>query len=223
MANEKRVRDAVRKFLTCMQAHDAIPEDLAEDALEMTEEVNDALCETTKDKEASPLEITKDEDKPDDLDKKVADGVVRALRELGFYKDPAMKALDELEVEEKETEDEDPDDLTEDEDQDDLTEDADNEESVTVDPEKMKDSATLLRTMKPVIAAIKNPKERKKAADALARMIKGSRVTSSDYGTLMNIKQKKATKDSKAKAIDSDYDFGMSIAKRYNPHYKEEK
>lgn len=214
MANEKRVRDAVRKFLTCMQAHDAIPEELAEDALEMTEEVNDALCETTEDEEANPLEITKDEDKPDDLDKKVADGVVRALRELGFYKDPAMKALDELEVEEKETEDEDPDDLTED---------ADNEESVTVDPEKMKDSATLLRTMKPVIAAIKNPKERKKAADALARMIKGSRVTSSDYGTLMNIKQKKATKDSKVKAMDSDYDFGMSIAKRYNPHYKEEK
>lgn len=214
MANEKRVRDAVRKFLTCMQAHDAIPEELAEDALEMTEEVNDALCETTEDEEANPLEIAKDEDKPDDLDKKVADGVVRALRELGFYKDPAMKALDELEVEEKETEDEDPDDLTED---------ADNEESVTVDPEKMKDSATLLRTMKPVIAAIKNPKERKKAADALARMIKGSRVTSSDYGTLMNIKQKKATKDSKAKAMDSDYDFGMSIAKRYNPHYKEEK
>lgn len=214
MANEKRVRDAVRKFLTCMQAHDAIPEELAEDALEMTEEVNDALCETTEDEEANPLEITKDEDKPDDLDKKVADGVVRAFRELGFYKDPAMKALDELEVEEKETEDEDPDDLTED---------ADNEESVTVDPEKMKDSATLLRTMKPVIAAIKNPKERKKAADALARMIKGSRVTSSDYGTLMNIKQKKATKDSKAKAMDSDYDFGMSIAKRYNPHYKEEK
>lgn len=214
MANEKRVRDAVRKFLTCMQAHDAIPEELAEDALEMTEEVNDALCEVTEDEEANPLEITKDEDKPDDLDKKVADGVVRALRELGFYKDPAMKALDELEVEEKETEDEDPDDLTED---------ADNEESVTVDPEKMKDSATLLRTMKPVIAAIKNSKERKKAADALARMIKGSRVTSSDYGTLMNIKQKKATKDSKAKAIDADYDFGMSIAKRYNPHYKEEK
>lgn len=212
MANEKRVRDAVRKFLTCMQAHDAIPEELAEDALEMTEEVNDALCETTEDEEANPLEITKDEDKPDDLDKKVADGVVRALRELGFYKDPAMKALDELEVEENEAEDEDPDDLTED---------ADNEESVTVDPEKMKDSATLLRTMKPVIAAIKNPKERKKAADALARMIKGSRVTSSDYGTLMNIKQKKATKDSKAN--DSDYDFGMSIAKRYNPHYKEEK
>ena len=212
MANEKRVRDAVRKFLTCMQAHDAIPEDLAEDALEMTEEVNDALCEVTEDEEANPLEITKDEDKPDDLDKKVADGVVRALRELGFYKDPAMKALDELEVEEKETEDEDPDDITED---------ADNEESVTVDPEKMKDSATLLRTMKPVIAAIKNPKERKKAADALARIIKGSRVTSSDYGTLMNIKQKKATKDSKAN--DSDYDFGMSIAKRYNPHYKEEK
>lgn len=211
MANEKRVRDAVRKFLTCMQSHDAIPEDLAEDALEMTEEVNDALCEETKDEEANPLEITKDEEKPDDLDKKVADGVVRALRELGFYKDPAMKALDELEVEEKETEDEDPN----------PTEDADNEESVTVDPEKMKDSATLLRTMKPIIAQIKDSKERKKAADALARMIGKTRKTTTDYGDLMNIQKKKVAKDSKT--ADTDYDFGMQIAKRFNPHYKEEK
>lgn len=211
MANEKRVRDAIRKFLTCMQSHDAIPEDLAEDALEMTEEVNDALCEETKDEEANPLEITKDEEKPDDLDKKVADGVVRALRELGFYKDPAMKALDELEVEEKETEDEDPN----------PTEDADNEESVTVDPEKMKDSATLLRTMKPIIAQIKDSKERKKAADALARMIGKARKTTTDYGDLMNIQKKKVAKDSKT--ADTDYDFGMQIAKRFNPHYKEEK
>lgn len=211
MANEKRVRDAIRKFLTCMQSHDAIPEDLAEDALEMTEEVNDALCEETKDEEANPLEITKDEEKPDDLDKKVTDGVVRALRELGFYKDPAMKALDELEVEEKETEDEDPN----------PTEDADNEESVTVDPEKMKDSATLLRTMKPIIAQIKDSKERKKAADALARMIGKTRKTTTDYGDLMNIQKKKVAKDSKT--ADTDYDFGMQIAKRFNPHYKEEK
>lgn len=209
MANEKRVRDAIRKFLTSMQATDAIPEELAEDALEMTEEVNDALCEETKDEETNPLEITKDEDKSDDLDKKVADGVVKALRELGFYKDPAMKALDELEVEEKEAEDED------------ITEDADNEESVTVDPEKMKDSATLLRTMKPIIAQIKDSKERKKAADALARMIGKSRKTTTDYGDLMSAQKKKAAKD--AKATDADYDFGMQIAKRFNPHYKEEK
>lgn len=211
MANEKRVRDAIRKFLTSMQATDAIPEELAEDALEMTEEVNDALCEETKDEEANPLEITKDEEKSDDIDKKVADGVVRALRELGLYKDPAMKALDELEVEEKETEDEDPE----------PTEDADNEESVTVDPEKMKDSATLLRTMKPIIAQIKDSKERKKAADALARMIGKVRKTTTDYGDLMNIQKKKAAKDSKT--TDADYDFGMQIAKRFNPHYKEEK
>ena len=211
MANEKRVRDAIRKFLTSMQATDAIPEELAEDALEMTEEVNDALCEETKDEEANPLEITKDEEKSDDIDKKVADGVVRALRELGLYKDPAMKALDELEVEEKETEDEDPE----------PTEDADNEESVTVDPEKMKDSATLLRTMKPIIAQIKDSKERKKAADALARVIGTVRKTTTDYGDLMNIQKKTAAKDSKT--TDADYDFGMQIAKRFNPHYKEEK
>ena len=122
-----------------------------------------------------------------------------------------MKALDELEVEEKETEDEDPE----------PTEDADNEESVTVDPEKMKDSATLLRTMKPIIAQIKDSKERKKAADALARMIGKVRKTTTDYGDLMNIQKKKAAKDSKT--TDADYDFGMQIAKRFNPHYKEEK
>ena len=122
-----------------------------------------------------------------------------------------MKALDELEVEEKETEDEDPN----------PTEDADNEESVTVDPEKMKDSATLLRTMKPIIAQIKDSKERKKAADALARMIGKTRKTTTDYGDLMNIQKKKVAKDSKT--ADTDYDFGMQIAKRFNPHYKEEK
>lgn len=216
MANDAKIRAAVKKFLTAMQVHDEdIPEKLADEALEMTEEVNDALCEVTEDEEANPLEITKDEDEPDDIDKKVADGVMKALRELGIYRDPAMKALDELEI--KETEDEDPEEEIK------VVEDADNEEVVTVDPEKMKDANTLLRVVKPVIAQIKDSKKRKSASDALARLIRGSvRNTTSDYGVLMSAKKNNVAKDSK-KVNDADYDFGMEVAKKFNPHYKEVK
>ena len=216
MANDAKIRAAVKKFLTAMQVHDEdIPEKLADEALEMTEEVNDALCEVTEDEEANPLEITKDEDKPDDIDKKVADGVMKALRELGIYRDPAMKALDELEI--KETEDADPEEEVK------VVEDADNEEVVTVDPEKMKDANTLLRVVKPVIAQIKDSKKRKSASDALARLIRGSvRNTTSDYGILMSAKKNNVVKDSK-KMNDADYDFGMEVAKKFNPHYKEVK
>lgn len=217
MANDAKIRAAVKKFLAAMQVHDEdIPEKLADEALEMTEEVNDALCEVeTEDEEANPLEITKDSEKSDDIDKKVADGVMKALRELGFYRDPAMKALDELEI--KETEDADPDEEIK------VVEDADNEEVVTVDPEKMKDANTLLRVVKPVIAQIKDSKKRKNASDALARLIRGSvRNTTSDYGTLMSAKKNHVAKDSK-KVNDADYDFGMEIAKKFNPHYKEVK
>ena len=95
MANAQRVRGALRTFITSMKAHDeAIPEELAEDALEMVEEVTDALCE---DEEANPLEITKDEDPPVSISEQVQDAVARTLKEYGLIKDPSMKALDELE------------------------------------------------------------------------------------------------------------------------------
>lgn len=214
MANAQRVRGALRTFITSMKAHDeAIPEELAEDALEMVEEVTDALCE---DEEANPLEITKDEDPPVSISEQVQDAVARTLKEYGLIKDPSMKALDELE-EKIEAEDEcmgeEP-----------GAEDAFGEESVTVDPEKMKDASTLLRTMKPMIAQIKDKKKRKAAADALARLIKmQSGVSSSQYGQIMSI-VKSNSKDSKpTPTIDADADFGMQLARRFNPHYKEDK
>ena len=214
MANAQRVRGALRTFITSMKAHDeAIPEELAEDALEMVEEVTDALCE---DEEANPLEITKDEDPPVSISEQVQDAVARTLKEYGLIKDPSMKALDELE-EKIEAEDEcmgeEP-----------GTEDAFGEELVTVDPEKMKDASTLLRTMKPMIAQIKDKKKRKAAADALARLIKmQSGVSSNQYGQIMGI-VKSNSKDSKpTPTADADADFGMQLARRFNPHYKEDK
>ena len=212
MANAQRVRGALRTFITSMKAHDeAIPEELAEDALEMVEEVTDALCE---DEEANPLEITKDEDPPVSISEQVQDAVARTLKEYGLIKDPSMKALDELE-EKIEAEDEcmgeEP-----------GAKDAFGEESVTVDPEKMKDASTLLRTMKPMIAQIKDKKKRKAAADALARLIKmQSGVSSNQYGQIMGI-VKSNSKDSKPIQT-TDADFGMQLARRFNPHYKEDK
>ena len=210
--NEVKVRSAIRNFLVAMKAHDeSIPEELAQDAMEMVEEVNDAM----KDESPDVLEITKDEDpeekaKDECLEAKVKDGVIKALKEIGLYKDPAMKALDELEI-------------TEDEDDPEITEDADNEESVTVDPEKMKDSMAFVKMMKPVIAQIKNPKQRKKAADALAKLVKmNSNVANSQYGQVMSFAKKNAS-DSANKNNVSDVDFGMHLARLYNPHYKEDK
>ena len=58
MANNKKVMDSIKEFLERMKACDeAIPEDLAEDALEMVEGVKDALCE---DEDVDVLEVTKD-------------------------------------------------------------------------------------------------------------------------------------------------------------------
>lgn len=218
MANEVRVRSALRNFISSMQTHDAeVSEELAKDALEMVEEVSDALCE---DQEADVLEVTKDEEpKAENVEKLVADGVMKALKELGLYKDPAMKALDELEAEcngeeEKKADDE----------SSVVVEDEGNEEEVTVDPKDMKDAKILLRLMKPQIATIKDSKKRKEASDALARLLKMQtgmqKMSNKQYGDIMDIAKK--SKDSKLSAVDSDIDYGMQLAKRFNPHYKEE-
>lgn len=71
MANGSKVMASIKDFLIKMKALDeAIPEELAEDALKMTEEVKDALCE---DEDPDVLEITKDEDpnEKEDIDVKV--------------------------------------------------------------------------------------------------------------------------------------------------------
>lgn len=210
MANASKVMSSIKDFLIKMKALDeAIPEELAQDALEMTEEVKDALCE---DEDPNPLEITKDEAEikeeekevkdEETIETKVEDAMVKVMRKYGLIKDESMKSLEEVEDEES-------------------------EEEVTVDPEKMNDSARreLLRKVKPMVASIKDSKQRKMFADAFAEAFKLS--SGDQYGTVMQM-AKSAAKDSMQKfssvkkSDDADVDFGMEIARKFNPHYKKE-
>ena len=207
MANNAKVMSSVKDFLLKMKALDeAIPEELAKDALEMTENIKDALC----DEDPNPLQITEDEDpKPEEnnMEGKVEDAMVKVLKKYGLIKDSSMSALDELE-EGCSAEDEE-----------------EGEEEVTVDPEKMNDAMTLLRTVKPVIAGIKDSKTRKQVSDAFAKALKMSIGTNDQYGQMMTMARMSA-KDSMSKkqqsTKDADYEFGMDLAKRFNPHYKKE-
>ena len=206
MANKAGVMSSIKDFLIKMKALDeAIPEELAEDALEMTEAVKDAL-----DEDPDVLEITKDEEpeeekpKDEDIEQKVEDALGRALMKYGLIKDKAMEALDELEEETK-------------------VEDEDNEEGVTVDPEKIKDSARreLIRKVKPMVASIKDERQRKKFADAFAEAL--NMKSESNYGTMMQMAKMNAHDSMISHSnVVTDNDFGMEIAKKFNPHYKEE-
>ena len=207
MANNSKVMGSIRDFLVKMKALDEnIPEELAKDALQMTEEVKDALCQD----EEAELEVKDEEPEKMDIDKKVEDTMVNVMRKYGLIKDGAMAALDEMENKLG-------------------TEDADGEEEVTVDPEKMNDSAKrkLLKDIKPTIANIKDSKQRKAVADAFAKALSISTTTTNDYSSIMNIVKKNTkesvqTKDHQVKMND-DFDVGMEIARKYNPHYKEVK
>ena len=208
MANNAKVMSSVKDFLLKMKALDeAIPEELAKDALEMTENIKDALC----DEDPNPLQITEDEDpKPEEnnMEGKVEDAMVKVLKKYGLIKDSSMSALDELE-EGCSAEDEE-----------------EGEEEVTVDPEKMNDDAlVLLRQVKPVIAGIKDSKTRKQVSDAFAKALKISIGSVGQYGDLMAMARKNA-QDSMSKqqqsTQDADYSFGMDLAQRFNPHYKKE-
>ncbi len=228
MANKfestRKVRDSIKTFLEKMKALDEkIPEDLAEDALEMTEEVKDALEELeTTDEEVDPLEITNDED-PDekDIEQKVEDAFVRVMRKYGMVKDRSLRALDELE--EKLGED-----SCKDEDEEECEViDEGNEEEVTVDPEKINDSARelkrFIRRIKPIIASVKDSAQRKALSDSIAKFAGMS--ANDNYNAIMKA-AKNSAKDSMRtpaqKAMDADYNFGMEVAKKFNPHYKKE-
>ena len=209
MANNAKVMSSVKDFLLKMKALDeAIPEELAKDALEMTENIKDALC----DEDPDVLEVTKDEDpKPEEnnMEGKVEDAMVKVLKKYGLIKDSSMSALDELE-EGCKTE----------------VEDEDGEEEVTVDPEKMNDEAIkLLRKVKPVIASINDSNTRKQVSDAFAKALKMSVGHVDQYGDIMAMARMSA-KDSMSKkqqqTKDADYEFGMDLAKRFNPHYMKE-
>ena len=208
MADSRKVMDSIKNFLLKMKALDeAIPEELAQDALEMTEEVKDALC----DEAPNPEEITKDEDETEKkkesedeecLETKVEDAMVKVMRKYGLIKDESMESLEKIDSEDSD------------------------EEEVTVDPEKINDSARreLLRKVKPMVASIKDSAERKKFADAFAEAFKLN--SGNQYGDIMKMTKanaQDAMSNHSVNTADSDYNFGAEIAKKYNPHYKEVK
>lgn len=222
---DAKVRSSIKKFLESMKAMDAdIPEELAEDALEMAEEVSDALreeAEVTEDEDADVLEITKDSE--ENLEAKIEDTMMKVLRRSGLIKDSSVSALDELEKKLTdacscgEMEDADADVI-----------DADGEEEVTVDPDKMKDSAAsmrkLIRDMKPIIAAIPSASTRRRLTDSIVQMA-GMAVNDGQYSQVLKT-AKAAAADAaikgKKQTADADTDFGMDVASRFNPHYKKE-
>lgn len=205
MANSRKVRDSIKGFLEKMRAMDeAIPQDLAEDALEMTEEVNDALNELETIDEGE--EIVKEKEKSEEVESKVEDALVKVMRKYGLIEDGAMKNLDEIEekIEEK-------------------LEDECGVDEVTVAPEKINDSAAeirnFIRQIKPVIASVKDSKQRKALADSVANIAKIS--MNDQYSEIYNVTRKSSKDAMNNKVKDSDFDFGMEIAKKFNPHYKE--
>ena len=209
MANNAKVMDSIKSFLLKMKANDEnIPEELAQDACEMVEAVKDALCEDEEVIEEKKEEEVKDEDPKEDIDKKVEDAMVNVMRKYGLIKDGAMTSLDELEKKLGEEE----------------TEDIDGEEKVTEDPEKINDSARrqLLKQVKPIIAGVKDSAQRKALADAFAKSL-GMNNQTADYSAVLSA-SRSAVKDSKFKNPNpvSDVDFGMEIARKYNPHYMKE-
>ena len=208
-------KDAIKNFLLKLKSMDesTVSEEVVDAACEMAEEASKAEDEEIKEETFS--EDAKAESFEELVERKAADAVSRALRAYGI-KDACTNALDELEAElEKEEEkDEDPSD----------------EESVTIDPEKIdvKDSAEevkkAIRDMKPVLAAIEDPIARKKATDAFVKMARMNMSTTSTYADIQSAisNNGKKANDSKPIVADADYDHGMDIAKRFNPHYMKE-
>ena len=208
-------KDAIKNFLLKLKSMDesTVSEEVVDAACEMAEEASKADDEEIKEETFS--EDAEAESFEELVERKAADAVSRALRAYGI-KDACTNALDELEAElEKEEEkDEDPSD----------------EESVTIDPEKIdvKDSAEevkkAIRDMKPVLAAIEDPIARKKATDAFVKMARMNMSTTSTYADIQSAisNNGKKANDSKPIVSDADYDHGMDIAKRFNPHYMKE-
>lgn len=92
---------------------------------------------------------------------------------------------------------------------------ADEEEDV----QAVKDAAMeAISALKPVVAAIPNKAQRRRAADALAQLIRGS-VHDSGYAAIQKAATRRASDH--RKGLD-DMALGRDIAKRYNPHYKSE-
>lgn len=112
------------------------------------------------------------------------------------------------------------------------------EESVTVEPEQVNkpentatDHAALLEqigALKPIVAQISNPTQRRKTADTLAHVLRqGAGVVPGNNNEYLQVYQSAMKQaEQSRKTMDATLDersFGREIARKYNPHYKEDK
>lgn len=89
--------------------------------------------------------------------------------------------------------------------------------------EAASDGLVLLKTMKPLVAGIKDPQQKKAASDTLARLIRSQmgmdqQPQTGAYGKILAAKQQKDASNTNDAA--DLYDLGRIWAEKSNPHYK---
>lgn len=102
--------------------------------------------------------------------------------------------------------------------------DAEEEQILDADPEEEKKEVTdsLLTSLKPIIAKMKDAGERKMITDALKSSLRGDAPKGKNgYATIVDAMQKSALAKSTNDSM-SHEDLGKKIAAKYNPHYKKE-
>ena len=93
---------------------------------------------------------------------------------------------------------------------------AEEAEDIEEDGGAVRDAAIeSIRALRPVVAAIPNKAQRRRAADALAQLIRGN-VRDSGYGMI----QKATRRATDSKTEKDDLEYGRKIAEKYNPHYR---
>ncbi|MGO4496412.1 DUF2213 domain-containing protein [Paenibacillus sp. 2RAB27] len=83
-----------------------------------------------------------------------------------------------------------------------------------------------LRALKPIIAQITDPAERKRASDAAIASIRGVKPTKNTYadinkGQKQSATDNKQTSDNKTAAQQDPAQLGREIARKHNPHFKD--
>lgn len=214
-------------------AKDAEPEEILDAVEELIEEGREENApEEVKEeiKEEIKEEAAGDECKMIDAEefrsaiKEIKDAISE-LQAANMPTETGTESLDELVEELINTEDEDPDE--EESEESEVIEIEEKAEDEDPDEESMQVSdhaIELVRALKPIIASVPDKNKRKKMSDNLSKVIKKQIKESKKekkpnvYGNLVN---------SRNKSIDNrrvdDKDIGMMIAKKYNPHYKEDK
>lgn len=97
------------------------------------------------------------------------------------------------------------------------------DEDMEEEKEEIKVSKDSLISLRSAVAKIRNPQDRKRASDALSKVFGRISSNSDVYSQIKNISIKSASKvkDSTPEE-DKFYNLGKEIARKWNPHYKEE-